>query len=236
MTIKSDVMQQMVSGSIAEGSKVAVVASANNAELVLNTKQLALIGTSVKEFIDGEGLIFDGEIKKDNVAKAIATVLGENPTYEWWELVRTTWETSYMAKYSLANEKSANNAWLDNMKRVKAKYALEKPAKGTKDSARMSEARAKEQAELQAKPDSVLSEEIMAYKSEGNSKATAKAIKLEAEVERRAKIANGDKIERRKAQQSLLSKAMKKIENDDLLNQIWDLVPQSVKLDIAQDK
>jgi hypothetical protein len=235
MAIKSDVMQQMVSGSIAEGSKVAVVASANNAELVLNSKQLALIGTSVKEFIDGEGLIFDGEIKKDNVAKAIATVLGEKPTYEWWELVRTTWEASYMAKYSLANEKSANNAWLDNMKRLKAKYALEKPAKGTKDSARMSESRAKEQAELQAKTDSVLQEEIVAYKSEGNSKATAKAIKLEAEVERRAKIANADKNERRKAQQSLLSKAMKKIEDDDLLNQIWNLVPDSVKLAIAQD-
>jgi ppGpp synthetase/RelA/SpoT-type nucleotidyltranferase len=75
----------------------------------------------------------------------------------------------------------------------------------------------------------------MAYKAEGNSKAMAKATKLQGEVERRAKIANADKIERRKAQQSLLSKAMKKIENDDLLNQIWDLVPQSVKLAIAQD-
>jgi hypothetical protein len=233
MTIKSDVMQQMVNGSIAEGSKIAKVVSADDIELALNSKQLALIGTSVKEFIEGEGLIFDGEIKKDNVAKAIATVLGENPTYEWWELVRTTWETSYMAKYSLANEKSANNAWLDNTKRIKAKFALEKPAKGSKDSTRMSEKRAKEQAELQAKTDSVLREEMLAYKADDDFK---KADKLKAELERREKLSKSDAIEQRKARQALLVKAMKKIADDDLLNQIWALVPNSIKLDIAQSK
>lgn len=233
MTIKSDVMQAVVMGSIAEGSKPAKVISPSDVELVLNTKQLALIGTSVKEFIEGEGLIFDGEIKKDNVAKAIATVLGENPTYEWWELVRTTWESSYMAKYSLANEKSANNAWLDNTKRIKAKFALEKPAKGSKDSTRMSEKRAKEQAELQAKPDSVLREEMLAYKADDDFK---KADKLKAELERREKLNKADYVERKKAKQALLSRAMKKISDDALLDQLWELVPQSIKLEIAQSK
>jgi hypothetical protein len=231
--IKNDVMQQMVMGSIAEGSKPAKVISPDDVELVLNQKQLALIGTSVKEFIEGEGLIFDGEIKKDNVAKAIATVLGDNPSYEWWELVRTTWEASYMAKYSLANEKSANNAWLDNTKRIKAKFALEKPAKGSKDSTRMSEKRAKEQAELEKKTDSVLREEMLAYKAEDNFK---KADKLKAELERREKLNKADAVEQRKARQALLVKAMKKIADDDLLNQIWALVPNSIKLEIAQSK
>jgi hypothetical protein len=231
MTIKSDVMQQMVNGSIAEGSKIAKVVSADDIELALNSKQLALIGTSVKEFIEGEGLIFDGEIKKDNVAKAIATVLGENPTYEWWELVRTTWEASYMAKYSLANEKSANNAWLDNTKRIKAKFALEKPVKGSKDSTRMSEKRAKEQAELQGKTDSVLREEMLAYKADDDFK---KADKLKAELERREKLNKADDVERRKARQALLGKAVKKIADDNVLNQMWALVPESIKLDIAQ--
>lgn len=233
MTIKSDVMQAVVMGSIAEGSKPAKVVSADDVELMLNSKQLALIGTSVKEFIDGESLIFDGESKKDNVAKAIATVLGDNPTYEWWELVRTTWETSYMAKYSLANEKSANNAWLDNTKRVKAKYALEKPAKGTKDSARMSAKRAEEQAKMQAKTDSVLREEMLAYKAEDKF---TEAEKVKKEIERRGKLANAGIAEQVKARQSLLAKAVRKIENPDLLAQLWDLVPQSIKLDIAQDK
>jgi hypothetical protein len=233
MTIKSDVMQQMVNVSIAEGSKPAKVISPSDVELILNQKQLALIGTSVKEFIEGEGLIFDGEVKKDNVAKAIATVLGDNPSYEWWELVRTTWEASYMAKYSLANEKSANNAWLDNCKRVKAKFALEKPAKGSKDSTRMSEKRAKDQAEMQAKPDSVLREEMLAYKADDDFK---KADKLKAELERREKLNKADVVEQRKARQALLVKAMKKIADDDLLNQIWALVPNSIKLEIAQSK
>jgi hypothetical protein len=235
MTIKSDVMQQVVNGSIANGSKVAVVSSVNNVELVLNTKQLASIGDSVSATIEADELEFNASELRDDICRSLAKVLGTDPTYEFWELVRTTWENVYMARKKLSNEKSANNAWLEHTKRLKAKFNLEKPAKGGKDSTRMSESRAKEQAELQAKTDSVLSEEIMAYKAEGNSKAMAKATKLQGEVERRAKIANADKIERRKAQQSLLVKAMKKIEDDDLLNQIWNLVPDSVKLAIAQD-
>jgi multidrug resistance efflux pump len=138
-----------------------------------------------------------------------------------------------MAKYSLANEKSANNAWLDNTKRIKAKFALEKPVKGSKDSTRMSEKRAKEQAELQSKTDSVLREEMLAYKADDDFK---KADKLKAELERREKLNKADVIEQRKARQALLVKAMKKIADDDLLNQIWALVPQSIKLEIAQSK
>ena len=47
--IKSDVMQNVVNGAVAEGSKPAVVAKAD--DLVLNTKQLAVIGNSVNLFI-----------------------------------------------------------------------------------------------------------------------------------------------------------------------------------------
>ena len=229
MTIKSNVMQQVVNGSIAEGSKPAVVAVSD--ELVLNSKQLALIGTSVKEFIDAEELIFEGDSKKDNVAKAIASVLGSSPTYAWWELVRTTWESSYMAKYQLANEKSANNAWLDNTKRVKAKYALEKPTKNSTDSTRMSEKRAKEKAELEKKTDSVLREEYLAYKADDN---LSKATSIKKEIDRREKLANGDKLERRKARQSLLASAVKKITDDALLEKLWAQIPESIKLELAK--
>jgi hypothetical protein len=138
-----------------------------------------------------------------------------------------------MARKNLSNEKSANNAWLDNAKRMKAKFNLEKPAKGSKDSTRMSEKRAKEQAELQAKPDSVLREEMLAYKADDDFK---KASTIKTELDRREKLNKSDAIERRKAQQALLAKAMKKIVDDDLLKIIWDLVPQSIKLDIAQSK
>jgi hypothetical protein len=233
--IKNDVMQQVVMGSIAEGSKPAKVVSADDVELVLNQKQLASIGDSVKATIESEELEFNASELRDDIAKSISRVLGTAPTYEWWELVRTTWENVYMARKNLSNEKSANNAWLDNCKRLKAKFNLEKPAAGSKASTRMSEKRAKEQAELQAKTDSVLREEILAYKAEDTAQAMAKATKLTAEIERRAKLANANLIEQRKARQALLSKAMKKIANDDLLNQIWALVPQSVKLEIAQE-
>lgn len=240
MTIKSDVMQQVVNGSIAEGSKVAVVKSADDVELVLNTKQLAIVGESVNLFIEGDEEIFRGDEKHIKVATSLAKLLKPEakvePDFAFWNLVANTFINTYMARNNLSNEESAKNAWYRNTKRMEKMFGLTKPAKGTKDSARMSEARAKEQAELQAKTDSVLHDEILAFKAEGNSKATAKATKLEAEVERRNKIANVDKVERRKAQQSLLSKAMKKINDDDLLSIIWDLVPQSVKLDIAQDK
>jgi len=229
--IKNDVMQQMVNGSIAEGSKPAVVSSADDVELVLNQKQLASIGESVKATIESENLEFNASELRDDIAKVLSKVLGINPTYEWWELVRTTWENTYLVRKDLSNEKSANNAWLDNCKRMKARFGLEKPAKGSKDSARMSEKRAKEQAEMQAKPDSVLREEMLAYKADDDFK---KADKVKAEIDRREKLNNVGVVERRKARQALLVKAMKKIENDNLLNEIWSLVPESIKLEIAQ--
>lgn len=231
--IKNDVMQQMVNGSIAEGSKPAVVSSADDVELVLNQKQLASIGESVKATIESENLEFNASELRDDIAKVLSKVLGINPTYEWWELVRTTWENTYLVRKDLSNEKSANNAWLDNCKRMKARFGLEKPAKGSKDSARMSEKRAKEQAELQAKPDSVLREEMLAYKADDDFK---KAEKVKAEIDRREKLNNVGVVERRKARQALLGKAVKKIADDNLLNQMWALVPESIKLDIAQSK
>ena len=231
MTIKSDVMQQVVMGSIAEGSKPSKVVSADDVELSLNQKQLASIGDSVNATIKSEDLEFNASELRDDIARSLSKVLGTDPSYEWWELVRTTWENTYMARKNLSNEKSANNAWLDNCKRMKAKFNLEKPARGSKDSTRMSEKRAKEQAELVAKPDSVLREEMLAYKAEDNFK---KADKLKAELERREKLNKADLVEQRKAKQALLGKAVKKIADDALLDQMWALVPQSVKLEIAQ--
>jgi hypothetical protein len=231
MTIKSNVMQQVVMGSIAEGSKPAKVISADDVELVLNQKQLSSIGDSVNATIKSEDLEFNASELRDDIARSLSKVLGTDPTYEWWELVRTTWENTYMARKNLSNEKSANNAWLDNAKRMKAKFNLEKPAKGSKDSARMSEKRKAEQAELEKKTDSVLREEMLAYKAEDNFK---KADKLKAELERREKLNKADLVEQRKAKQALLGKAVKKIADDALLDQMWALVPQSVKLEIAQ--
>ena len=228
-SIKNDVMQLMVDGAVAEGSKPAVVAKSD--EVKLDSKQLALIGESVKEYIVADDLLFQGDAKKDEVAKAIAKVLGTTPSYAFWELTRTTWETTYMAKNQLANEKSANNAWLDNTKRIKAKFGLEKPKAPSKDASRMSEKRKAEQAELQAKPDSVLREEYLAYKADDNlTKATA----IKKEIDRREKLANGDVIEKRKAKIALLVGAVKKITDDDLLDKLWSQIPQSIKLELAK--
>jgi hypothetical protein len=238
--IKSDVMQAVVMGSIAEGSKPAVVSSAKAVDVVLNQKQLATVGETVNLFIDGDEQIFQGDEKHIKVATVVAKLLKPEakvePTYAFWNLVADTWQNVYMSRNQIANEESAKNAWYRNTKRMEKLFGLFKPKAPTADASRMSEKRAKEQAELKAKPDSVLREEILAYKAEDTAQAMAKATKLTAEIERRQKLADSDKIEQRKAKQALLSKAMKKIENDDLLNQIWALVPNSIKLDIAQSK
>ena len=237
MTIKSNVMQQMVNVSIAEGSKPAVVSSAKDVELVLNSKQLATIGDSVDLFIAGDEQLMEGDEKHIKVATATAKLLKPEPktepSYAFWGLVATTWQNVYMARNQIANEKSAENAWYRNTKRMEKLFGLTKPKAPTADASRMSEKRKAEQAELQAKPDSVLREEYLAYKADDN---LAKATSVKREIERREKQNSAGLIEQRKAKQALLSKAMKKIENDDLLNQLWDLVPQSVKLEIAQSK
>jgi hypothetical protein len=236
MTIKSNVMQQMVNGSLAQANKPAKVM---DVELVLTDKQLALIGESVDGSIRADDLLFQGDELKGIVAKAMAKVLKPDakvePTYAWWNFVATNWQNVYMARNKLSNENSANNAWYDVCKRMKKDFALEKPKAPSADASRMSEKRKAEQAELQAKPDSVLREEILAYKAEDTAQAMAKATKLTAEIERRKKLADADSIEQRKAKQALLAKAMKKIADDDLLNQLWALVPQSIKLDIAKE-
>lgn len=235
--IKNDVMQQMVNGSIAEGSKPSKVASASDVELVLNSKQLATIGDSVNLYIKGDDLLFEGDELHVKVATATAKLLKPEPkvepTYAFWNLVADTWVNVYMARNQIANADSAKNAWYRNVKRMEKLFGLTKPKAPTADANRMSEKRKAEQAELQAKPDSVLREEYLAYKADDN---LTKATSVKKEIERREKQNSAGLIEQRKAKQALLSKAMKKIENDDLLNQLWDLVPQSVKLDIAQSK
>lgn len=237
MTIKSNVMQQVVMGSIAEGSKPAVVSSAKDVSLVLNQKQLATVGETVKLFIDGDEQIFQGDEKHIKVATVMAKLLKPEskvePSYAFWNLVADTWVNVYMAQNNISNEESAKNAWYRNVKRMEKLFGLTKPKAPSADASRMSEKRAKEQAELQAKPDSVLREEMLAYKADDDFK---KADKLKAELERREKLNKADVVEQRKARQALLVKAMKKIADDDLLNQIWALVPNSIKLEIAQSK
>lgn len=233
MTIKSNVMQQMVNGSLAQANKPAKVL---DVELVLTDKQLALIGESVDGSIRADDLLFQGDELKGIVAKAVAKVIKPDaktePTYAWWNFIATNWQNVYMARNKLSNEKSAENAWYDVCKRMKKDFALEKPKAPSADASRMSEKRKAEQAEMQAKTDSVLREEMLAYKAEDKF---SQADKIKKELERREKQNNVGLIEKRKAKQALLAKAMKKIEDDALLNQLWSLVPESIKLEIAKD-
>jgi hypothetical protein len=229
MTIKSDVMQQMVNGSLAQANKPAKVM---DTELVLSDKQLALIGESVDGSIRADDLLFQGDELKGIVAKAMSKVLGTAPTYAWWNFVSTNWVNVYMARNKLSNEKSAENAWYDVCKRMRKDFALEKPKAPSADASRMSEKRKAEQAELSKKTDSVLREEMLAYKAEDKF---SQADKIKKELERREKQNNVGLVEKRKAKQALLSKAMKRIDDDALLNQLWSLVPESIKLDIAKE-
>lgn len=234
--IKSDVMQNVVNGAVAEGSKPAVVVKAD--DLALNAKQLAVIGNSVNLFIEGDEQIFQGDEKHIKVATAVAKLLKPEPkaepTYAFWNLVADTWQNVYMANNQIANEKSAENAWYRNAKRMEKLFSLVKPKAPNKDASRMSEKRKAELAELQAKPDSVLREEYLAYKAENTSQADAKATSISKEIERRAKENDKPILEKRKARQALLASAMRKISDDALLETIWNLVPQSVKLEIAK--
>ena len=86
-------------------------------------------------------------------------------------------------------------------------------------------------AELEKKTDSVLREEYLAYKADDN---LSKATSIKKEIDRREKLANGDKLERRKARQSLLASAVKKITDDDLLDILWSQIPESIKLELAK--
>lgn len=76
------------------------------------------------------------------VAEGVARILGEKPTFEHWEAVAAAFQANY-AKARPCAEKTAANRWHMLAGALRDKFALEKPAKGTKQAAQKAASREK---------------------------------------------------------------------------------------------
>lgn len=218
MTIKNNAMQQMVNGSLAEGSKpVAEVA-------LLNKDAFARIGSLVNGLIEAEGLLFEGDTMMQTCALGLAKHFGTNPSYEYWVATADSFKASYLARVQHSSEDSAQKAWERLCKRMAKECGLEKPKAPSKDANRMSAKRAEEQAKMQAIPDSQLLELVAEYKAVDNFKD---AEKVKKEIDRRAKEKNKGVEAQVKELRDDIRKRVGKVSDLALLKKISALLPKS---------
>jgi hypothetical protein len=218
-TIKNEVMQNMVNGSLAQASKP-------DAEVVLlNKDAFARIGNLVNGLIDAENKLFEGDTMLQTCALGLAKHFGVNPSYEYWTATRDAFVASYLARSKASNDESAERAWQRLCKRMAKECGLEKPKAPSKDASRMSAKRAEEQAKMQAIPDSQLLELIAEYKAQDNFRD---ADKCKKEVERRAKEKNKSLDVQVKEMKEDIKKRLSKVTDLALLKKISALLPKAV--------
>lgn len=219
MTIKNDVMQQMVNGSLAQASKP-------DAEVaLLNKDAFARIGNLVNGLIDAENKLFEGDTLMQTCALGLAKHFGVTPSYEYWEATRKAFVASYMARSKASNEESAERSWQRLCKRMEKECELYKPKAPTKDASRMSAKRAEEQAKMMAIPDSQLLELVAEYKAQDNFKDAEKCKK---ELERRAKEKNKGVDAQVKEMKDDIKKRLAKVTDLALLKKISAMLPKAV--------
>lgn len=219
MTIKNDVMQQMVNGSLAQASKP-------DAEVVvLNKDAFARIGNLVNGFIDAENKLFEGDTLMQTCALGLAKHFGTNPSYEYWVATSKAWQSAYLSRVKSANDESAERAWQRLAKRMAKEVGLEKPKAPSKDANRMSAKRAEEQAKMQSIPDSQLLELVAEYKAQDNFKDAEKCKK---ELERRAKEKNKGVDAQVKEMKDDIKKRLAKVTDLALLKKISAMLPKAV--------
>ena len=149
-------------------------------------------------------------------------MLGPVPTYAQWNTVKQMWVRKYMGRVPQANEESTQKQWERLAKRMTKEVGLAKPSAPSKAAVAVSEKRAKQKAELEAMPDSLLSDRLAAYKAVDNF---TEANKVKAEIKRRQADANkGIEVEVKNAREVVI-KQIKLCGDIDLLNQISEMLP-----------
>lgn len=207
---------------VLDASVVIQMVEAPKAEYVVSVSEAQQIDSIVEKFIEADELLFEGDSLMQITAKALAKVLGSAPTYAQWNTVKQMWSRKYMGQVPQANEESTQKQWERLAKRMAKEVGLAKPSAPSKAAVAVSEKRAKQKAELEAMPDSLLSDRLAAYKAVDNF---TEANKVKAEIKRREKEANAGIEEEVKSAREVVIKQIKLCGDIDLLNQISDMLP-----------
>lgn len=203
---------------------VVQIVPAPKAEYSLTTDEFGAIGELVLNVLDAEDALYEGDLGMEKSARALAVIMGENPTYVEWEAKRVAYIRAYMAKRKNANEDSAERSFQRVAKRMEKECGLSKPKSGGKSAKSMSAKREKEKTELQSMVDSVLREQLAAYIA---NEEFDKALKIKGELKRRDKEANKGKEAEVKALREQVIKQIKITTDLTLLAKVSGMLPKA---------
>lgn len=142
--------------------------------------------SSLNEIVTTSISAYDAGIKKAELvfstAEAFAVSLGTNPTYENWNAQFSYVEREIVARRKISVE-SAQNLLTEVRKTMTTAFGLEKP----KAKSRTAEANAKARAEFADMPVATLQAEKTQLAKNGDAQSLKRAVKIQAEIEKRAK-------------------------------------------------
>jgi hypothetical protein len=158
------------------------ITKASEVELVLSD----VTKSSLNEIVTSSISAYDAGIKKAELiystAEAFALTLGTAPSYEDWNAQFNYVEREIVAKRKISVE-SAQNLLTEVRKTMATAFGLEKP----KAKSRTAEANAKARAEFADMPVATLKAEKTQLAKNGDAQSLKRALKIQAEIEKRAK-------------------------------------------------
>lgn len=154
----------------------------SNVEIVLSD----VTKSSLNEIVTSAISAYDAGIKRAELiystAEGLADVLGTEPTYEDWNAQLNYVEREIVARRKISVE-SAQNLLTEVRKTMATAFSLEKP----KAKSRTAEANAKARAEFASVPVAKLQAEKAQLAKNGDAQSLKRAVKIQAEIEKRAK-------------------------------------------------
>ena len=183
-------------------SKKAIKQS-SEVELVLSD----VTKSSLNEIVTSAISAYDAGIKKAELiystAESLASALGTDPTYETWTAQFNYVEREIVARRKISVE-SAQNLLTEVRKTMLSAFNLDKP----RAKSRTAEANAKARAEFNDVPVAKLQAEKVALAKNGDAQSLKRAVKIQAEIEKREKA---DKLASAKAESKGITKLRKSL-------------------------
>ena len=159
------------------------ITKASEVEIVLSD----VTKSSLNEIVTSAINAYDAGIKKAELiystAESLASALGTEPTYETWTAQFNYVEREIVARRKISVE-SAQNLLTEVRKTMLSAFNLDKP----KAKSRTAEANAKARAEFKDVPVAKLQAEKTQLAKNGDAQSLKRAVKIQAEIEKRAKL------------------------------------------------
>ena len=212
--MKKNLIKSVVKASLTNGRDVVVK------EVILSD----VTKSSLNEIVTSAINAYDAGIKKAeaiySTAESLASALGTEPTYEDWTAQFNYVEREIVARRKISVE-SAQNLLTEVRKTMLSAFHLDKP----RAKSRTAEANAKARAEFADAPVAKLQAEKIALAKNGDAQSLKRALKIQAEIEKRAKLEASANAKAESKGITKLRKSLKDwiqgMEPDMLANLVW---------------